>query len=85
MFSRSLRPTIGTGHATRSQLLWEPLLFELTMMATSLLLYRDKNGMTIQGRIARKLRSSLRFRLGQTQQLTRTGPGWRVAPPERSC
>jgi hypothetical protein len=56
MFSQSPGPTIGTGQATQSQLLWEPLLFELLMMAACMLLYRNREGLSFQQRIARRLR-----------------------------
>ena len=61
IFSQSPGPTIGAGQSTQSQLLWEPLLFELTMMAASLLMYRDKEGLTLQIRLARKVRTWARF------------------------
>jgi hypothetical protein len=55
IFSQAPGPLVQAGHTAQMQLLWEPLLFPLTIMATSLLFYRDKNGQTIHGRVARKL------------------------------
>jgi hypothetical protein len=69
--------------------LCEPLLFELAMMGT-LVLYRDKNGISIQGQVAGRLRSSLRLpRLSEVLVATKsTTANWlrlKVAPPRRSC
>jgi hypothetical protein len=73
MFSQAPGPMIGKGQATQSQLLWEPLLFELTMMATSLLLYQDRHGMTIQGRIGRRIKGFVRF-----PRLSEVLAGWSI-------
>jgi Spirocyclase AveC-like len=71
IFSQSPGPTIGAGQSTQSQLLWEPLLFELIMMATSLLMYRNKEGLTLQGRLARRIRTAPRF-----PNLTEVATAW---------
>jgi Spirocyclase AveC-like len=55
IFSQAPGPMIGLGQTGQSQLLWEPLLFELPMMMTTMLLYRDRNGMTLHSRLARRL------------------------------
>ncbi|WP_320671815.1 spirocyclase AveC family protein [Patulibacter defluvii] len=61
IFSQAPGPLISGGDTSQAQLLWEPLLFELTMMATCLLFYRDAEGRTPQRRLARKLRTFARF------------------------
>lgn len=61
IFSQAPGPMIAGGTTGQAQWLWEPLLFELTMMATTLLLYRGRDGLTVQERITRRLRSSWRF------------------------
>jgi hypothetical protein len=73
IFSQAPGPLISGGHTSQAQLLWEPLLFPLTVMATSLLFYRDANGMTIHGRAARRLRS---FR--RAPRLTEVAVAWSI-------
>jgi hypothetical protein len=73
IFSQSPGPQLDAGRSSQMQLLWEPLLFPLTVMATSLLFYRDGNGMTIHGRTARRLRSFRRF-----PRLTEVGVAWAI-------
>jgi hypothetical protein len=73
IFSQSPGPQLNGGHSSQMQLLWEPLLFPLTVMATSLLFYRDPNGMTIHGRTARRLRSFRRF-----PRLTELAVAWSI-------
>ena len=73
IFSQSPGPQLDAGQSSQMQLLWEPLLFPLTVMATSLLFYRDKDGMTIHGRTARRLRSFRRL-----PRLTEVGVAWSI-------
>jgi hypothetical protein len=60
IFSQAPGPLIDGGSTHQAQLLWEPLLFELTMMATTLLLYRNARGETIQAQLARRSRTYAR-------------------------
>ena len=73
IFSQAPGPLIDGGETSQMQLLWEPLLFPLTVMATCLLLYRDANGTTIHGRTARRLRSFRRF-----PRLTEVAVAWSI-------
>jgi hypothetical protein len=73
IFSQAPGPVVGGGHTTQMQLLWEPLLFPLTIMGTSLLFYRDDNGQTIHGRAARKLRTFARL-----PRLTEVAVAWSI-------
>lgn len=57
IFSQAPGPMISTGNTSQMQLMWEPILFPLTIMATSLLFYRDDNGQTLHGKAARKLKT----------------------------
>ncbi|NKQ55468.1 spirocyclase AveC family protein [Amycolatopsis sp. K13G38] len=61
IFSQAPGPLVSAGHTSQMQLLWEPILFPLTIMATSLLFYRDSEGRTLHGRAARKVRTFVRF------------------------
>jgi hypothetical protein len=61
IFSQAPGPMISGGTTGQAQLLWEPLLFELTMMGTTLLLYHGRDGLTVQQRVARRLRSYRTF------------------------
>jgi hypothetical protein len=73
IFSQAPGPLVDGGETSQMQLLWEPLLFPLTVMATCLLLYRDANGTTIHGRTARRLRSFRRF-----PRLTEVSVAWSI-------
>ncbi|MCW3013454.1 MAG: hypothetical protein JWO02_546 [Solirubrobacterales bacterium] len=73
IFSQAPGPLIAGGDTSQAQLLWEPLLFPLTVLATSLLLYHDKDGMTIHGRAARRLRTFRRL-----PRLTEFAVAWSV-------
>jgi hypothetical protein len=73
IFSQAPGPLLGGGGTSQMQLLWEPLLFPLTVLATSLLLYEDERGTTIQARVARRLRSFRRF-----PRLTEVGVAWSI-------
>jgi hypothetical protein len=74
IFSQAPGPLISGGHTHQMQLLWEPLLFPLTILATTLLLYRDDaTGMTIHGRVARRLRTFRRL-----PRLTEVAVAWSV-------
>jgi Spirocyclase AveC-like len=73
IFSQAPGPLIDGGETWQMQLLWEPLLFPLTVMATCLLLYRDANSRTIHGRAARRLRSFRRF-----PRLTEVAVAWSI-------
>jgi len=57
IFSQGPGPMIAGGTTGQAQWLWEPLLFELTMLGTTLLLYRGKDGLTFQERVSRRLRA----------------------------
>ena len=61
IFTQAPGPLIAGGTTGQAQWLWEPLLFELTMMAATLLLYRDRNGDTIQERLGRRLKTAARL------------------------
>jgi hypothetical protein len=61
MFSQAPGPLLSGGKTDQMQLLWEPLLFPLTILGTSLLFYRDENGRTLHGRAARRLRTFARI------------------------
>jgi hypothetical protein len=71
IFSQAPGPLIGLGQTGQSQLLWEPLLFEIPMMVTTLLLYHDRSGMTLHGRLARRLRTYARL-----PRLSEVVAGW---------
>jgi hypothetical protein len=73
IFTQAPGPLLNGGHTSQMQLLWEPILFPLTIMATSLLFYRDAEGTTIHGRTARRLRSFRRF-----PRLTEVGVAWSI-------
>jgi hypothetical protein len=73
VFTQQAGPGLATGHTWQMQVIWEPLLFPLTVMATSLLFYRDPNGMTIHARAARRLRS---YRL--LPRLTEFAVAWSI-------
>jgi hypothetical protein len=74
IFSQAPGPLISGGHTHQMQLLWEPLLFPLTIMATTLLLYRDDvTGMTIHGRLARRVRTFARL-----PRLTEVAVAWSI-------
>jgi hypothetical protein len=73
IFSQAPGPLISGGSTWQAQLLWEPLLFPLTVMATSLLFYRDDLGMTIHGRAARRLRTYARL-----PRLTEFAVAWSI-------
>jgi len=73
IFSQAPGPLIGGGGTSQMQLLWEPLLFPLTILATSLLLYEDDEGRTIHGRVARRMRSFRSF-----PRLTEVGIAWSI-------
>src|SRR4051794_36836158 len=73
IFSQAPGPLISGGHSWQAQLLWEPLLFPLPVMATSLLFSRDAFGRTIPGRTARRLRSFARF-----PRLTEVAVAWSI-------
>ena len=73
IFSQAPGPLLSGGRTSQMQLLWEPILFPLTIMATSLLFYRDADGMTIHGRAARRLASFRRF-----PRITEVGVAWSI-------
>ena len=60
IFSQAPGPMIAGGTTGQAQWLWEPLLFELTMLGTTLLLYRGRDGLTVQERVSRRMKSSRR-------------------------
>jgi Spirocyclase AveC-like len=61
IFTQAPGPLIAGGTTGQAQWLWEPLLFELTMMGTCLLLYHGRDGLTFTERWAPRLRSFRRF------------------------
>jgi hypothetical protein len=61
IFTQAPGPLWAGGTTGQAQFLWEPLLFELTMMAATLLMYRDRNGDTIQERWGRRMVTSARL------------------------
>lgn len=54
IFSQAPGPLWDGGESSQMQLLWEPLLFPLVIMGTTLCLYRDETGRTIPQRIAER-------------------------------
>jgi hypothetical protein len=73
IFSQAPGPLLHGGMTHQAQLLWEPLLFPLTILGTCLLLYHDDSGMTIHGRLARRL---VTFR--RLPRLTEVAVAWSI-------
>jgi hypothetical protein len=73
IFTQQPGPGLSTGQSSQMQLIWEPLLFPLTVMATSLLFYHDQNGLTIHARAARRLRTFRRL-----PRLTEFAVAWSI-------
>jgi hypothetical protein len=73
IFSQAPGPMLAGGNTTQMQLVWEPILFPLTIMATSLLFYRDDDGQTLHGKAARKLRTYAWF-----PRLTECAVAWSI-------
>jgi hypothetical protein len=73
IFTQAPGPLIAGGSTGQAQWLWEPLLFELTMMGTCLLLYHGRDGLTFPERWAPRLRSYRRL-----PNLTQFGVAWVV-------
>jgi hypothetical protein len=54
-FTQAPGPLWDAGQSSQMQLLWEPLLFPLTIMGTTLLLYQDEQGSYIHQKAAERL------------------------------
>ena len=61
IFTQAPGPLIAGGTTGQAQWLWEPLLFELTMLACTLAMYRGRDGLLFHERVAPRLRMHARF------------------------